>query len=303
MKLRWIFLVIVLFPVWSSSPDAWGLIRKGQIFTELQDQDLPHPTESTAVIVFFLPYELDKDVGRTFIPFMGSPVGKDTSLIYDVTSETPKLAGAIKPNTKFAYVVPAGKHLFQSIGLLEANVVGGRTYYVLVVEPLMSRLKSELFPVRNGGRGEWQYSNEFRNYLEKAVLVETTPKAYKEYEKKMYTKYLNQLRDKELVERKSMSKHDLFRVTLNPEDGILAEQYADQGNQISLSKNNDPSLEKPSIDGKTVVSTSTAGKPESINSMPTSYYKELEALEALRNDGIFTEEEFQIQKAKLLQQY
>jgi hypothetical protein len=267
MNLRWIILVVLLIPVWSNSPDAWGLIRRDQIFTELEDKALPKPTDSTAVIVFFLPYELDKDIGRTFIPFMGSPIGKDTSLIYDVTSETPKLAGAIKPNTKFAYVVPAGKHLFLSIGLLEANVVAGRTYYVLVVEPLMSRLKSELFPVRNGSEGEWQYSNEFSNYLEKAVLVEPTAKAYKEYEKTMYTKYLSQIRDKELVERKNMPKHERLKVTLNPEDGILAEQYSDQSN------------------------------------MPPSYYKELGALEALRNDGIFTEEEFRIQKAKLLEKY
>jgi len=301
MNIRLLLLSAALFSFWSISTDAWGLINRNHIYEELSDQTLPTPTEDTAVIVFFLPYELDKDVGRSFIPFMGSPFGKDTSLIYDVTSGTPKLAGAIKANTKFAYVVPAGKHLFQSIGLLEANVVGGKTYYILVVEPLMSRLKSKLYPVRNGGGGEWQYSNEFRNYLEKAVLVETTPKAYKEYEKKMYTKYLNQIRDKELVERKNMSKHDLLKVTLNPEDGIPAEQYLNQNIQITPSEETDPSLAQPSIDDKTVLSASAVENPEPTNSVPPSYGKELEALEALRDDGIFTEEEFQIQKAKLLE--
>ena len=277
----------VLITVWSVPPDAWALINRNHIFEELGDQTLPTPTENTAVIVFFLPYELDKDVGRSFIPFVGSPVGKNTSLIYDVTTGTPKLAGAIKANTKFAYVVPAGKYLFQSIGLLEANVVGGKTYYVLVVEPLMARFASKLYPVRNSGEGEWQYSNDsFKKYLGKAVLVETTHKAYKEFEKKSALKRQSGVMKKYLEEWETYSDSERQKLTLNPEDGILLDGHSKQNTQNNQG-------------AKTQSSVSESREPN--NSASHSYSKDLEALEALRDDGIFSEEEFERQKSMLLE--
>lgn len=273
MKLRSLTAIAVLLSIWIASPEAWGLINRKHIFEELEDQTIPTPTAETAVIVFLLPYEFDKDVGRFAIPFTGTPMGKNTCLIYDVTNGTPKLAGAIKANTKFAYEVPAGRYLFQSIGLLEANVLGGRIYYVLVEEPLVARFAGKLYPVRNGGKGTWQYSNDsLKSALEASVLVKTTPKAFKEFEKESWIKRTSSVLNENLKQWNAYSESERREFSLYTQDGILVTSQSNQDDKSASQK-----------------------------SMSPTYSEELEALEALRDDGIFSEEEFQKQKQILLE--
>jgi len=52
------------------------------------------------------------------------------------------------------------QHMFQSRNLLALNVVAGKTYYVHANDAMGLEMATRLDPVRNGGKGKYQYSSE-----------------------------------------------------------------------------------------------------------------------------------------------
>ena len=269
---------------------------------ELSDQTLPAPTENTAVIVFMLPRDAGDAVGGFLT---GGLLGSlnQASVIYDVTSESPMFIGTIQRGNKFAYELQAGEYMFQSKNLLAVNVVAGKTYYIHVDDPGGMGYMSKLDPIRNGGEGKWQYSSEsVQDILDKMVLIETHPKAQKYFGSSKWQKRIISKQKKNLL-KKWGAKSDIERqkLTLNPEDGVYPENTLKQGNQITQAVEIESTTNNPVLDEQKDLPTSAVESPEPENPVFPSYTNELKALEVLRDDGIFTEDEFQRQKLKLLE--
>jgi hypothetical protein len=261
----------------SLSLDSWGFLpNRNEIFVVNEDQVLPTPTEGTAVIVFVHPGDVGDFVGGVVTGGLLG-LGKKYSLIYDVTSDTPKLLGAIQRGIKVAYELPAGRYMLQSKNLLAVNVTAGRTYYIHADDPgLAAGMITGLTPVRNGGEGKWQYSSEsFQTALKYTVLATTHPVTQEYFGKEKWLKAATNFNKKFLKKWNKKSESERQELTLHPEDGVFAESYPKQVPPLP--------------------------EAENAKAHSSSYDKELEALEALRDDGIFTEEEFQRQKAKLMQ--
>ena len=302
MKLRLSFSIVILLISWSTPPDAWGLMpTRWQMVEESGDQTLPAPTENTAVIVFLLPKDAGDVVGGLA---HGGLIGllNRASVIYDVTSESPLLIGTIQRGNKFAYELQAGEYMFQSKNLLAVNVVAGKTYYIHVDDPGGMGYMSKLDPIRDGGEGKWQYSSELiQDILDKMVLIETHPKAQKYFGSSKWQKRIISKQKKNLL-KKWGAKSDIERqkLTLNPEDGVYPENTLKQGNQITQAVEIESTTNNHVLGEQKDLPTSAVESPEPENPVSTSYANELKALEVLRDDGIFTEEEFQKQKAEIL---
>lgn len=286
MKSKFLYSVIVLLAICTFSPAAWSWMpTRWQVFEELSDQTIPSPTDETAVVVFVLLTDAEDVVGT--ILFGGAL--KNYSLIYDVTSETPKLLGTIQRGVKFAYEVPTGKYILQSKNLLEINVVAGRTYFVHVDDPgiLFGGIDTRLYPVRNGSEGKFQYSSDsFQQALKKTVLVNTHPVAQEYWVKEKWLKVENNNKKQLLKKWEAKSESERQEFTMNPEDGVLPGYQTVKNSQTARSDISASSLEQSS--------------DTSISLSPSNMEK-LKTLEALRDDGLFTEEEFQRQKSMLLE--
>ena len=190
--------------------------------------------------------------------------------------------------------------MFKSHNLLALKVTAGRTYYILADHYALGGGGVKLKPVRNGGAGEWQYSSEsFQKGLETTELAITHPKAREYFSKKWLkteTKVMKQLLKKWV----SKSENERQEFTLNPEDGIPAGYHFTQDTNITQGAKTESSQVNPFLDKQEELRTSVVENPESANSGSSTYTNELKALEVLRDDGIFTEEEFQKQKAEIL---
>ena len=100
--------------------------------------------------------------------------------LFDVSSNESEFIGIISAGKKVAYVVEPGVHKFMVVSeaadFLEADLVGGRTYFAMVT-PRMGAWKARfsLHPVRNGPNGEFLYdSDEFQGWLKSTQFTENT---------------------------------------------------------------------------------------------------------------------------------
>jgi len=103
--------------------------------------------------------------------------------VFDVTQGSPEFIGIISNDTKIAYDVKPGKHMFMVVGesadFIEATVEENKTYFSIVT-PRMGFWKARfsLFPVRNDDTGKFQYnSKQFNKMRKDSNFVTTSPKA------------------------------------------------------------------------------------------------------------------------------
>jgi hypothetical protein len=103
---------------------------------------------------------------------------------------------------------------------MEANLAGGKTYFAMVT-PRMGAWKARfsMFPVRNGGSGEFQYSSdEFQRWLAETKLLDNTPES-----EAWFRENLGSIKTKQADYWRvwlEKSESDRKERTLNPEDGI-----------------------------------------------------------------------------------
>jgi hypothetical protein len=121
------------------------------------------------------------------------------------------------------------QHMFQSRNLLALNVVAGKTYYVHANDAMGLEMATRLDPVRNGGKGKYQYSSEWiQSCLDKTVLAKTHPKLMEYSGKERFLKAANKSREKLLKEWEAWTENERQAFTLNLEDGIPAKYYSSQ---------------------------------------------------------------------------
>jgi len=153
--------------------------------------------------------------------FVGSAI---QSVIYDATDGGAEFIGILSNGKKLAHTVEPGKHVFMVVSeaadFMVAEVVGGKTYYAMVT-PRMGAWKARfsMYPVRNGGPGEFQYgSDRFQSWLTGTALSENTPDSHA-WARENHSSVLQKQADYSVVwQQKSPS--DLAERTLNPDDGV-----------------------------------------------------------------------------------
>lgn len=123
--------------------------------------------------------------GKAQVVFMRSSFvgGAIQASIFDVTKPESKFVGILSNNTKIAYDVSPGEHMFMVVGenadFLKATVVENKTYYTIVT-PRMGFWKARfsLYPVRNDSSGKFQYnSKDFNEMLDDTHFVKGGVKA------------------------------------------------------------------------------------------------------------------------------
>lgn len=153
--------------------------------------------------------------------FVGSAI---QSVIYDATDGGTEFIGILSNDKMLSYTVEPGKHLFMVVSeaadFLEANLVGGKTYYAIVTPRVGAwRARFSMSPVRNGGAGEFQYdSSEFRNWIADAEFSQNTPESYAWAKENHASVQGKQAEYWEVWQQKSAA--DLAERTMNPDDGI-----------------------------------------------------------------------------------
>ena len=153
--------------------------------------------------------------------FVGSAI---QSSVFDVTSGEPEFVGIVSNDTKLAYTVSPGEHVFMVVSeaadFMQANLDAGKTYYSMVT-PRMGAWKARfsMHPVRNGGAGEFQYSSErFQGWLKRTRFVENTAESIAWFNENAANIKSKQTKYWPVWQRKS--PEDLAERTLNPDDGI-----------------------------------------------------------------------------------
>jgi hypothetical protein len=153
--------------------------------------------------------------------FLGSAI---QSVIYDATDDGAEFIGILSNGKKLAHTVEPGKYVFMVVSeaadFMAAEVVGGKTYYAIVT-PRMGAWKARfsMYPVRNGGPGEFQYgSDSFQSWLTSTALSENTPDSHA-WARENHSSVLQKQADYSVVwQQKSPS--ELAERTLNPDDGV-----------------------------------------------------------------------------------
>ena len=136
------------------------------------------PLPGKAVVVFFRPPS-----GVTFVDYARAPIFRTQSAEFVLnTSENsagPEIVGILSSNTKIAYQVDPGKHLFMVQGegaeFIAADVLPGKVYYVLI-----SASPSKRGPPRYSVKAvdtRQQTPKDFKELLEKAIWVVKTPES------------------------------------------------------------------------------------------------------------------------------
>lgn len=153
--------------------------------------------------------------------FVGSAI---QSSVFDVTSGEPEFVGIVSNDTKLAYTVSPGEHVFMVVSeaadFMQANLAAGKTYYSMVT-PRMGAWKARfsMHPVRNGGAGKFQYSSErFQGWLERTRFVENTAESIAWFNENAANIKTKQTKYWPVWQQKS--PEDLAERTLNPDDGI-----------------------------------------------------------------------------------
>lgn len=102
------------------------------------------------------------------------------SSIFELIDGEPQFIGILGNGKKLAHFVEPGKHTFMVISeaadFMEANVVGGNTYYAAVKRRVGAwKSRYSLHPVRNGSEGAYQIDSErFQEWMTKTEFVENT---------------------------------------------------------------------------------------------------------------------------------
>lgn len=160
------------------------------------------------------------------IVFMRSSMfgGAVQSSVFDVTGDETEFIGILSAGKKIAYTVEPGKHTFMVVSeaadFMEAEMLGGKTYYAMVT-PRMGAWKARfsMYPVRNGGPGEFQYgSDKFQGWLKSTELSENTPASHAWAEENRSNIRSKQVDYEAVWQQKSPA--ELAERTLNPDDGV-----------------------------------------------------------------------------------
>jgi hypothetical protein len=176
---------------------------------ERADQSTLVPAAGQAQVIFMRPSKFG---------------GAIQSAVFDVSSGEPEFIGIVSSGTQISHMVGPGKRVFMVVSeaadFLEADLSEGKTYYAIVT-PRMGAWKARfsLYPVRNGGAGEFQYqSSEFQGWLGKMRYVSNTPASTAWFTSNKADIKEKQARNWEVWKQKSPA--DLAERTLNPEDGL-----------------------------------------------------------------------------------
>ena len=128
----------------------------------------PVPTADESVIVFVVP-SMTSETGQYQPTYGDAP----TVSLHDVSRTERKIVGVLTIGNKVAYRVPAGKHEFMlanrySTDFMEANVGGGKTYYVVLLRQsdMNYSQRYEFRPVRpadfdSGSLRRWESNTSF----------------------------------------------------------------------------------------------------------------------------------------------
>jgi hypothetical protein len=144
--------------------------------------------------------------------------------VFDVTESEPEFIGIVSTGAKVSYMVDPGKRTFMVVSeaadFLEANLDAATTYFAVVTARMGAwKARFSLFPVRNGGEGEYQYDSEkFQSWLAKTKFYENTPEAVAWSEQNMTNIIKKQ--EKYWPVWKDKTPEALSERTLNAEDGI-----------------------------------------------------------------------------------
>jgi hypothetical protein len=125
--------------------------------------------------------QLDTPPDQSQIIFVRVHRGFGGVPVFDITNGDPQLIGILSRFNKLAYFVEPGKHTFMVIAMfanfMEANVVGGKTYYVYACPGgVWWETNWHLYPMRNepGRLCRQTPSEALQKWSAKAVFVENT---------------------------------------------------------------------------------------------------------------------------------
>ena len=104
------------------------------------------------------------------------------AVMYEIVDEKPVFIGILGNKSKLYLDKSPGDYFFMSHGInvrfLEADMVAGKTYHVIVAPRGWPGINFSLYPVRAVGQGEFNIDTEqFRGISNETVLVEITPEA------------------------------------------------------------------------------------------------------------------------------
>lgn len=150
--------------------------------------------------------------------------GAIQSTVYDVTAGKTTFGGVVSAKTRVSMTLPAGEHQLMVVGesadFLDATLVAGKTYYVLVT-PRMGVWKARfsLIPIRSDGTSEYSMgSGKFAKWRAECEPVWKTPSAetwYSEHRADVEAKRIEYL---EKWNRKS--PEEKAERTLRAQDGV-----------------------------------------------------------------------------------
>lgn len=301
-----------------------GLPPRGHMMIVKDDQALPTPSPDTAIIVFLSSRSSLKIFDVTSEdPRLVGITAFDQKIAYEVSAGEHYFSLLMSDRFLSAKVSGGKTYFVMARETVASSTVGLAT--VLFVNAFAgSPGIGELIPVRIGGEGDYQLNSEgIQKMLKEDKFAEVTSDAQEYYSKELWIKNVKKARQKYLPKFKDMPADDLLRFTLNPEDGI--DKYdSNQITRITQDFKTEHDTAQPSINKQTEIPTSAAEnsnpdpdskpapvtvpvavaepqrKPEPVSSTSPSNTRELEALMALRDDGIISEDEFQEQKIKIL---
>jgi hypothetical protein len=150
--------------------------------------------------------------------------GAIQAAVFDVSSMDSEFIGIVSTGTQISHMVDPGHHVFMVVSeaadFLEADLVGGKTYYAMVNARMGAwKARFSMFPVRNGGAGNYQYDSEqFQGWLKKMRFVENTPESIAWFQANEADIKDKQSRYWEVWQQKT--DVDLAERTLSPEDGV-----------------------------------------------------------------------------------
>ncbi len=143
--------------------------------------------------------------------------------LYDVTDGSLEPLGIIYDKEKLIYLVKPGKRIFmvfsEAADFMEADLLPGKTYYSIATARFGGwDSRFSLWPIKTDSRADYYIgSAKVQNWIKKTKLVDSGEEAiafYKRFQEEIDLKY-----EKNWQKWKTITKGDLVRRTLSPEDG------------------------------------------------------------------------------------
>ena len=169
----------------------------------------PTPSSGKALVVFLRH------------SFVGSAI---QSSVYEVTDSGQAFHGIIANKHRVAVEVAPGKHRFMIVAenadFLEADLVAGKTYYVLVSpRPGAWKARFSLLPIRSDASAKHNvHSDDFAKWMKKTRRVEIGPEAEAWYQKNEAS--VSEKRREYLEKWNAQSASHREELTLRPNDGV-----------------------------------------------------------------------------------